>query len=77
MKKEADEKEAEFRTRLATYGMTIENGEAVQKPLYDFDEVKALDLHHLDYDFNKDFPISINNVDKFIAVAEPQGENHE
>lgn len=70
MKKEADEKEAEFRTRLATYGMTIENGEAVQKPLYDFDEVKALDLHHLDYDFNKDFPISINNVDKFIAVAE-------
>ena len=70
LKEEADKKEADFRVRLATYGMTIENGEAVHKPLYDFDDVKALDLHHLDYDFNNDFPISIPNVDKFIEMTQ-------
>ena len=36
---------------------------------YDFEDVKALDLHHLDYDFLYDADISVGNVSRFVNTA--------
>lgn len=36
---------------------------------YKFDDVKALDLHHLGYDFLYDADVSITNVAKFVLMA--------
>ena len=36
---------------------------------YDFKDVKALDLHHLDYDFLYDADISVGNVSRFVNIA--------
>lgn len=36
---------------------------------YKFDDVKALDLHHLGYDFLYDADVSVTNVAKFVLMA--------
>lgn len=36
---------------------------------YKFDDVKALDLHHLGYDFLYDADVSVTNVAKFVLIA--------
>lgn len=36
---------------------------------YKFDDVKALDLHHLGYDFLYDADVSVTNVSKFVLMA--------
>lgn len=36
---------------------------------YKFDDVKALDLHHLGYDFLYDADLSVTNVAKFVIMA--------
>jgi hypothetical protein len=36
---------------------------------YKFDDVKALDLHHLGYDFLYDADVSVTNVVKFVLMA--------
>lgn len=63
----------EFKDKLADMGMSmIEDGEKQvvrTTPPYEFDDVKALDLHHLGYDFPYDAPISKPNVDAFVAKA--------
>ena len=41
---------------------------------YDFEDVKALDLHHLDYDFFYDADVSIGNVSKFVTNANERYE---
>lgn len=41
---------------------------------YDFEDVKALDLHHLDYDFFYDADVSIGNVSKFVTNANDRYE---
>lgn len=38
--------------------------------LYDFDDVKALDLHHLDYDFPYDAEVSRPNIERFVEATE-------
>lgn len=66
--------EADFRLKLADYGLTLdEHGVSTKKP-YTFDEVKALDIHHLGYDFYHDIMVSKINVDKFIEVANERSE---
>ena len=35
-----------------------------------FDDVKALDMHHLMYDFPHDFEVSLVNADKFTKMAD-------
>lgn len=64
---------SEFKDKLADMGMSmIEDGEKQvvrTMPPYEFDDVKALDLHHLGYDFPYDAPISKPNVDAFVAKA--------
>ena len=41
---------------------------------YDFEDVKALDLHHLDYDFFYDADVSVGNVSKFVTNANERYE---
>ena len=62
-------KEELFRDKLADYGMTLdEKGVSFKKP-YSFDSVKALDLHHMKYDFPHDVPVSNVNMQVFVSVA--------
>lgn len=48
------------------------DGRAVveRKSPYDFDDVKALDIHHMGYDFAYDAPISKANVDRFVKATD-------
>lgn len=62
-------KEDAFRLRIVDYGLTLdEHGVSYKKP-YEFDDVKALDLHHLSYDFHHDVEISYGNVQQFVECA--------
>lgn len=67
-------KEDAFRDHLAEYGLVMEEKEGnvgvVKGARYDFDEVKALDLHHLGYDFPQGITVSKINVDNFVEAAE-------
>lgn len=69
-----DEKVEEFQLALADRGMVFEadeNGAHVaRRPAYAFDDVKALDLHHLSYDFPFEADVSKVNVDSFVAMSE-------
>lgn len=64
----------QFSFKLADYGLTLnEKGVSTKKP-YEFDDVKALDLHHLGYDFYRDIEVSKINVDHFIDAANERSE---
>lgn len=64
------QKKAEaFREVLQDHGMGLKNGVIVKSYMYDFDRVKALDLHHLGYDFPYDADISKLNIDRFAYMA--------
>lgn len=68
-----EKKEEAFRDSLANYGLTLSASEtkmsiSKEKP-YEFQDVKALDIHHLLYDFPYNVAISKINVDEFIACA--------
>ena len=61
----------EYRLKLAERGMSVgEDGRPSQAPEYAFDDVKALDLHHLFYDFPYDFDVSYRNMQAFTAMAD-------
>lgn len=67
-------KDEEFAYKLAADGLALEtddNGKTVIKKhiKYDFDDVKALDIHHLTYDSPVTMQVSQNNVDKFVQTA--------
>lgn len=68
----------DFEVRLEDDGMFFESDEhsahVVKEPPYDFDTVKALDLHHLGYDFPYDTPISKPNVDIFVRMTRKREE---
>lgn len=68
----------DFEVKLEDDGMFFESDEhsarVVKEPAYDFDTVKALDLHHLGYDFPYDTPISKPNVDIFVRMARKREE---
>lgn len=62
---------------LADYGLTLdEHGISTKKP-YEFDDVKALDLHHLGYDFTYDFPIAQSCKDSFIEATTKREQLHQ
>lgn len=66
-------KEEDFSSMLGDYGMSLERTEgglriSRVKP-YGFDEVKALDIHHLSFDFPYDINISRVNADMFIKTT--------
>ena len=65
----------EYKLKLEDYGMNLSNDNEIQKtPVYEFDDVKALDIHHLLYDFPYDFKISAMNIDAFTQAAEKRYE---
>jgi hypothetical protein len=66
-------KEDTFSSKLADYGMSLERTDSGlrisrAKP-YAFDDVKALDIHHLSFDFPYDINVSRVNADKFIETT--------
>ena len=60
-----------FRERLAGIGMLYDadRDEIIRGLEYDFDSVKAYDLHHMSYDFTYDFKIASSNIDNFADMA--------
>ena len=70
MRDEYARKQDDFKLKLADYGLSLnDNNKIIKQSQYAFDDVKALDLHHLGYDWTYDVPISKRNVDAFVNVA--------
>lgn len=68
-KGEYETKRIEFQLMLKEQGLTYD-GAGVKKELdYEFDDVKALDIHHLMYDFTYDIDVSVHNVENFVNEA--------
>ncbi len=75
MEDEFESMKDEFRLKLADRGLSLEESDgdgkmaiSTRKP-YPFDEVKALDLHHMGYDFLHDTPVSRLNIERFAEAA--------
>lgn len=72
------EKEEAFKSHLSDFGLSLEEeGNVIgvkNKPLYEFDDVKALDLHHLGYDFPMGIEVSKINIDNFIEQTDKRYE---
>lgn len=75
MEEHLEEMRQDYRLRLADYGMTVgEDGHPVRTEEYDFEDVKALDLHHLMFDFPYDFAISNDYAQQFVEMADRRYE---
>lgn len=66
-----------FRERLQDHGFDFDGHGVTRQKLYAFDDVKALDLHHLGYDFPYDVHISKKNIDAFVNMANSRYESFE
>ena len=64
------EEEAAFRDKLMDSGFDYDGRGVIRRRAYSFSDVKALDLHHLGYDFPYDAQISQVNIDAFREQAE-------
>ena len=58
-----------FKKKLADYGFSLDDDGISAKKPYEFGDVKAVDLHHLGYDFSYDADVSKVNADSFIELA--------
>lgn len=67
--------EVAFQDKLRDVGLSYDGVGISRKKMYSFDEVKALDLHHLGYDFPYDVGISKRNVDVFCEMAKYRYES--
>lgn len=67
-------KKEDFKEKLRDDALNLEENDdkfsITDKEYYDFDDVKALDLHHLEYDFYEDVPISKFNIDNFVEMSD-------
>lgn len=70
LQESVNEKEQAFRDKLRDVGLDYDGTGIIKKKMYPFSDVKALDLHHLGYDFAYNAPISKVNVDVFCDMAE-------
>lgn len=70
-------REDDFKRSLAEFGMSLDERGISMKSPYDFDDVKALDIHHLRYDFHHDINISHANVEAFIEAANRRTKAYE
>lgn len=61
--------ELPYAKRLAWEGLAFDGEGLKKKPAYAFSEVKALDLHHMEYDFPYDMEVSDSNVVAFQTQA--------
>ena len=69
-----DKMEEDFKYKLSMYGLSLDDKGVSRKKPYEFDEVKALDLHHLGYDWTYDIDVSRPNVEEFISYANKRHE---
>ena len=70
LEEQIQQEEDAFSLKLLDYGM-VYDGVSVKKQLSEpFEDVKALDIHHLDYDFSGDIPVSKKYVDQFVREAD-------
>lgn len=67
---QVEQEEYQFREHLKDFGMDYDGHGIRKKTIYPFDDVKALDLHHMGYDFPYDVHMSKVNVDNFCDMAE-------
>lgn len=67
----------DFRDRLALDGLVMDDKGVKREPRYGFDETKALDMHHLVYDWTFDVPVSQINVSRFVNMANRRYEAFE
>ena len=63
-----------FQTHLSEQGMSLDGDEIKYEPKYPFSAVRALDLHHLTYDFSYDFRIDYVCIRDFCAAANERYE---
>ena len=62
---------ADFAVKIRDYGFQLgDDNKLSRRKAYDFDDVKALDMHHLMYDFPDDINISVVNVNRFTDMAD-------
>lgn len=69
MEQDVFDQEQRFRKKLQDYGMDYNGSAVVRLKLYPFEDVKALDLHHITYDFATDVPVSKPYLDEFVKMA--------
>ena len=69
MEQDVFDQEQRFRKKLQDYGMDYNGSAVIRRKLYPFEDVKALDLHHITYDFATDVPVSKPYLDEFVKMA--------
>lgn len=69
MEQDVFDQEQRFRKKLQDYGMDYNGSAVIRRKLYSFEDVKALDLHHITYDFATDVPVSKPYLDEFVKMA--------
>ena len=69
--------EDEFKTSISGYGLVFDGKGVKKQDLYDFSKVKALDLHHLSYDWTYDVLISRANLEPFVQQATERWEKYQ
>lgn len=75
MRQEYAEMRENHKFNLSEIGLSLNDEDAiVSNPAYSFNDVKALDLHHLMYDFPSDFNISNSNATRFMDATEKRYE---
>lgn len=76
-KEQYDAAVADFRSKLQDFGLDFDGKGVTRDKPYTFDEVKALDIHHLGYDFPYDVRMSKKNADLFIKFAKERSQKLE
>ena len=64
-----DDMEDEFLNKLNDNALDMKDDKITDNLKYDFDDVKYLDIHHMLFDFDNGFSVSLNNINKFRDVA--------
>lgn len=78
MQQALEKKDKDFAYKIVADGLSIdsssEKSSLKRQIKHGFNDVKALDLHHLSYDAPYDIWVSVKNVDTFVAVANKRYE---
>lgn len=77
MQQHSEVMEEDFQLKLSEYGLKYDGKGVKKETAYEFEEVKALDLHHLGYDWQYDVPISKFNLDNFIEAANNRWDKYQ
>lgn len=70
MQARIEKEEDAFRDTLKDSGLTYDGHGVKKGQFYSFEQVKALDLHHLGYDFPYDFEVPAVHIQRFGEMAD-------